>query len=151
MEREIRQNLQLLKNLVQVYITDMGDKLVAWWNFDEGQNTTAADSSGNRYTGTLINGAIWVKGEIGPYAVSTDTGNPSSQITVPSVPLGSAWTATWWSYFPLATFNNVGGPCSGRLLVVDKIIKSLSIQVVIWECTTMILVLDSIQIQSNIT
>jgi hypothetical protein len=36
--------------------------LVAYWNFDEGTGTTAADSSGNANHGTLVNGPKWVNG-----------------------------------------------------------------------------------------
>lgn len=35
---------------------------VAYWSFDEGSGTTAADSSGNGNTGTLENGPQWVAG-----------------------------------------------------------------------------------------
>ena len=37
--------------------------LVAYWKFDEGSGTTAADSSGNGNTGTLINGPLWTAGQ----------------------------------------------------------------------------------------
>lgn len=33
--------------------------LMAYWKFDEGNGTTAADSSGNGNTGTLVNGVTW--------------------------------------------------------------------------------------------
>src|SRR5262249_19564015 len=39
--------------------------LVAYWKFDEGSGTTAADSSGNGNTGTLINGPLWSAGRVG--------------------------------------------------------------------------------------
>lgn len=35
------------------------DGLVGWWKFDEGTGTTAADSSGNSNTGTLVNSPSW--------------------------------------------------------------------------------------------
>jgi hypothetical protein len=86
---------------------DITTGLVAWYKFDEGSGTTALDSSGHGYTGTLTNSPVWTAGEIGPYAVNTNTpGYGSSEVTVSSVPLGSTWTAGWWSYFPLATFNS---------------------------------------------
>lgn len=44
---------------------------LAWWKFDEGTGTSAADSAGSN-TGTLTNGATWVTGYIGPYALSLD-------------------------------------------------------------------------------
>ena len=34
--------------------------LAGWWKFDEGTGTSAADSSGNGETGTLVNDAAWV-------------------------------------------------------------------------------------------
>ncbi len=37
-------------------------ELVAHWTFDEGQGTTAFDSSGNNYHATLINNPVWVAG-----------------------------------------------------------------------------------------
>ena len=37
---------------------------VAYWKFDEGSGTTAADSSGSGNTGT-VNGPSWTSGEIG--------------------------------------------------------------------------------------
>jgi len=39
--------------------------LVAHWQLDEGSGTTAADSSGNGFSGTLIGGPTWVAGAIG--------------------------------------------------------------------------------------
>jgi hypothetical protein len=92
---------------VQEVHADITTGLVAQYKFDEGSGTTANDSSGNGYTGTLTNSPTWTTGKIGPYAVNTNTpGYSSSEVTVSSVPLGSTWTAGWWSYFPLATFNS---------------------------------------------
>jgi hypothetical protein len=39
--------------------------LVALWKLDETSGTTAADSSGNGHAGTLMNGPVWVGGQIG--------------------------------------------------------------------------------------
>src|ERR1035437_3260458 len=36
------------------------DGLLALWHFDEGAGTTAADATGNGYTGTLVNSPAWV-------------------------------------------------------------------------------------------
>lgn len=36
----------------------------AWWKLDETSGTTAADSSGNGITGTLVNNPLWVSGKI---------------------------------------------------------------------------------------
>ena len=37
--------------------------LIAWWTFDEGTGTTAADSSSNSYDSTLENGPTWTTGK----------------------------------------------------------------------------------------
>jgi len=39
--------------------------LVAYWKFNEGEGTTAKDSSGNNNDGTLKNGPQWVEGKVG--------------------------------------------------------------------------------------
>jgi hypothetical protein len=39
--------------------------LIAYWKFDEATGTTATDSSGNRNTGTLMNGPQWTPGIVG--------------------------------------------------------------------------------------
>lgn len=39
--------------------------LQAYWKFDEGSGTSAYDSSGNSYTGTLVNSPRWVTGKTG--------------------------------------------------------------------------------------
>jgi hypothetical protein len=44
---------------------------VGWWRFDEGQGSTAGDSSGGN-NGTLIGNTSWVAGRIGPYALEFD-------------------------------------------------------------------------------
>jgi arylsulfatase A-like enzyme/chitodextrinase len=38
---------------------------VAHWAFDDGSGTTASDSSGNGYHGTLLNGPVWTAGQVG--------------------------------------------------------------------------------------
>jgi hypothetical protein len=38
--------------------------LVAYWKFDEGAGATAADSSGNGYTLSLVNGPTWTAGKL---------------------------------------------------------------------------------------
>ncbi|OGS43220.1 MAG: hypothetical protein A2539_09635 [Elusimicrobia bacterium RIFOXYD2_FULL_34_15] len=39
--------------------------LVAEWKFEEGSGITTADTSGNNYTGTLVNGTAWTNGKVG--------------------------------------------------------------------------------------
>ncbi len=41
------------------------NSVVAIWLFDEGSGTTARDSSGNGYDGTLMGGVSWVPGKFG--------------------------------------------------------------------------------------
>lgn len=40
-------------------------KLKGYWKFDEGEETTATDSSGKNNTGTFTNGPVWVDGQAG--------------------------------------------------------------------------------------
>jgi len=40
----------------------VGPQLVAHYNFDQNTGTTAADATGHRWIGTLMNGATWVAG-----------------------------------------------------------------------------------------
>ena len=66
---------------------------IGLWHFDEGQGTTASDSSGKGNNGTLINGPVWTTGKVGN-ALSFDgvddyvnipnsaNLNPTSQITI---------------------------------------------------------------------
>jgi hypothetical protein len=51
-------------------LPDINTSLIAYWTFNEGSGTTAADSSGNGNTGTL-NGATWSAGIIN-FAVALD-------------------------------------------------------------------------------
>ncbi len=84
---------------------DITTGLVAWWKLTEGSGTTAIDSSGNGYTGTLLNGPVYVTGNIWPYALNTDvnvTGNGGSEVHVSDVPTGSTWTISAWAKFPLS-------------------------------------------------
>jgi Domain of unknown function (DUF1929)/Concanavalin A-like lectin/glucanases superfamily/Bacterial Ig-like domain (group 2)/Chitobiase/beta-hexosaminidase C-terminal domain/PKD domain len=65
--------------------------LVGWWKFDEGNGTTAADSSGNALTMNLVNGVSWVAGKIGD-AISANGTNQYG--TVPAVNLSGTSTVT---------------------------------------------------------
>jgi prepilin-type N-terminal cleavage/methylation domain-containing protein len=58
--------------------------LIAWWKLDEGAGVSTADSSGNGNTGTLINGATWGTGKVGPYAVLTSAGS-NQYVGVPNI------------------------------------------------------------------
>ena len=39
-------------------------KTVGWWKFDDATGTTAADSSGNGYNGTINGTPTWVAGQL---------------------------------------------------------------------------------------
>ena len=65
--------------------------LVGWWKFDEGSGTTAADSSGNGDTVSLVNGVSWVTGKIGD-AISANGTNQYG--TVPAINLSGTSTVT---------------------------------------------------------
>jgi len=69
---------------------------IAYWPFDEGLGTAAGDSSGNGYTASLVNGATWSLGKIGPFSV---TGNGTNGlVSIPSIDLSgtNAVTVTMW-------------------------------------------------------
>jgi hypothetical protein len=46
---------------------EIGRGLVGSWNFDEGNSTTVADSSGQGNTGTLVNGPTWASADGGQW------------------------------------------------------------------------------------
>ncbi len=70
---------------------------VAWWKFDETSGTTASDSSGNNYTGTLVNGPVWTTGKIGN-ALSFDGVNDYVSANIPSL---SSITISAWVRTPI--------------------------------------------------
>jgi len=45
-------------------LSNINAGLVGWWKFDEASGISAADSSGNAITGTLVNTPTWVAGKI---------------------------------------------------------------------------------------
>lgn len=62
--------LLILLLLTSTAQADITSGLVAWYKLDEGSGTTANDSSGSSFNGSLINSATYTAGKIGPYAVS---------------------------------------------------------------------------------
>jgi hypothetical protein len=54
--------------------------LAAYWTFDEGSGTQAADSSGQGNTATLLNGTGWASGVVGSGALSFDGVNASASV-----------------------------------------------------------------------
>ncbi len=79
--------------------------LAGYWTFDEGTGTTAADSSGNGHTATLVNGPLWVTGKIGK-AVSADGIN--DYVSIPAIDL-SATSAVTVALWVNHTYSTSGG------------------------------------------
>jgi hypothetical protein len=79
--------------------------LVGYWTFNEGSGAIAADSSGDGYTATLVNGVSWTTGEIGD-AISANGVN--QYVSIPAINLSStsAVTVTLWTN---RTYSTVGG------------------------------------------
>ena len=78
--------------------------LVAHWKFDDGSGTTAQDSSGNGYDGTLFGEPKWVAGQIGG-ALEFDGTDDYVELPIGSLisSLTSSTFATW------VDFSNEGG------------------------------------------
>ena len=69
-------------------------ELVAWWRFDDGSGTTATDSSGNGYDGTVNGDAQWVAGQL---AGALYFNGANVHVTAPFIPLNSrTFTITMW-------------------------------------------------------
>ena len=72
--------------------------LVGWWKFDDGSGTTAIDSTGNGYTGTLNGTTGWTSGHIGPYAISYPGISGSGISISPTITTGTTFTYAAWIY-----------------------------------------------------
>jgi len=70
--------------------------LVAYWKFDEGAGSTAADSSGNRNTGILTNGPLWTPGRIGSALYFDGTDDNVTVADSNSLNLSDAFTLSAW-------------------------------------------------------
>ena len=86
-------------------LTVTQSNLVGWWKFDDGSGTTAADSSGNGLTATLVNGVSWVTGKLGD-AVSANGVN--QYVSIPAINL-SATNAVTWAAWVNRTYSTGGG------------------------------------------
>jgi hypothetical protein len=83
----------------------------AWWTFDEGTGTSAADSFGNANTGILQAAAGWTAGKIGTSALNL-TGAPTSFVDVanplpaslPVIDSSQSYTVATW-----VKLNNLTG------------------------------------------
>jgi alpha-L-arabinofuranosidase len=71
--------------------------LAGYWKFDEGTGTTASDSSGNSYNGTLQAGASWKSGQIGSHAIGL-AGTSTSYVDIPVsvVNTAASFTVAAW-------------------------------------------------------
>ena len=90
-----------------------------WYRFDESSGTTAADSSGNGRTGTLVNGPAWTTGESSGGLAFNGT---SQYVTVPALNLNSnTVTMSAWikrsgapsDYTGVVFYRNGSGTASG--------------------------------------
>jgi hypothetical protein len=89
---------------------------VVWYKFDESSGTTAADSSGNGKTATLVNGPTWVAGKSGN-AVNEDGSNdyvsmPTGIVSALNDFTIAAWVkidviSTWSRIFDFGTGTSV--------------------------------------------
>ena len=77
----------------QVATLDQG----AHWGFDEGNGTTAADSSGNGHVATLGSGASWTVGRFGGHAVALDGTATGTVVSAgPTVDTGHSFSVAAW-------------------------------------------------------
>jgi hypothetical protein len=68
----------------------------AYWKFDEGAGTSAADSYGNPVTGTLQGGTSWANGRFGP-AVNFDGVDDTISVPIASLAsVASNFTLAFW-------------------------------------------------------
>lgn len=67
------------------------------WTLDEGNGTTAADSSGNHKTATLGTGVSWATGNVGTHAISlAGTSTGVATVSSPVVNTATSFTASAW-------------------------------------------------------
>ena len=67
--------------------------LTAWWRFDEGSGSTAADSSGAGHDGSLVSGAGW---DAGYYGWALGLNGSSAGIQAPITPGGTGSICLWF-------------------------------------------------------
>ncbi len=78
---------------------DINNGLVGWWKLDDGSGTSAIDSSGNAYTGTLVNSPAWVS-QCKKSGCLNMNASGSGYVTLPNVGVsaGSARSISAWIY-----------------------------------------------------
>src|SRR3989344_1656894 len=80
----------------QAAVSDFNSSLVAHYTFDEGNGTTAGDSSGKGNTGTLTNGPTWTSGKVGSGALSFDgVDDIGSAGAIPAPPVPAFSLSPW--------------------------------------------------------
>lgn len=84
-------NIPVSINLVNL---DLGARLLAHWNFDEGTGTTAFDLSGHGKDAVLL-GATWSRLNGGGYSLTTN-GNSNQTAQAPSLDLTGGFTLMAW-------------------------------------------------------
>jgi hypothetical protein len=83
---------------------------IAWWKFDEGTGTSAADATGNGHTATLVNGVSWTAPRLGTNAVAFD--GVDDTVTLPDPILASFsadHTVCLWAQTTAPTAIGSGG------------------------------------------
>jgi len=93
--------------------------LVGHWEFEEGSGTTTADSGLGGFTGTLLNGPLWVAGQIGHYALDFDGSNDRVDVgNPPALQLTGPMTLSAWVWADSLSDNgrivNKQGPSGSR-------------------------------------
>lgn len=98
---------------------DITTGLVAWWRFDEGSGTSAADATGNGHTGTLNSGVGWTTGKIGTHAVAYP-GTTGAGVSISSLTTGTTFTyAAWIFHAGSGGFSNLISQDSGHGIWVN--------------------------------
>ena len=80
-------------------IGNLNSGLTGYWKFDDGSGSTAADSSGNGNTGTLVNTPTWTTGQIGGGIGVVNTSSQYINLNNPSTydltSTGSVTVSAW--------------------------------------------------------
>lgn len=79
--------------------------LEAYWRFDEGVGTNAADSSGRQRPATLMGGAQWTTGRVGSFALSLAGGTQFAQTTTAVVNTSRPYSVTAWVQLSVVDAN----------------------------------------------
>jgi hypothetical protein len=107
---------------------DITSGLEAHWKFDEGSDTSAADDTGNGYTGTLTNmeDADWSTSDKPNLAFTNDASlgtNANDEYVSVNVAVGTSWTISAWFKWPLestASWNTLIRGTSNHHIIVRR-------------------------------